>query len=65
MDDAELERMLDDLEADRAERKESWADSDKIRQAICAFANDLPGHSKPGVLFIGVDDKGIPGEFWP
>jgi ATP-dependent DNA helicase RecG len=28
--------------------------------AICAFANDLPGHGKPGVVFVGVRDDGSP-----
>lgn len=60
MTDAELEQLLDDLESDRVERKESTNDGDKIRQAICAFANDLPDHRQPGVLFIGVDDEGRP-----
>jgi len=60
--DTELEALLDDLESDRAERKESWAgDSpEKGSQAICAFANDLPNHQKPGVLFVGVEDNGAP-----
>ena len=60
MTDEELELLLDDIESDRVERKESPADGDKIRQAICAFANDLPGHNLPGVLFVGVNDKGKP-----
>lgn len=60
MRDEDLEALLDDLESDRVERKESSADGDKIRQAICAFANDLPGHGQPGVLFVGVNDGGQP-----
>jgi len=58
MDLQELEALLSDLESDRVERKESAADGDRIRQAICAFANDLPDHRKPGVLFIGARDDG-------
>ncbi len=58
MDDSELERLLGDIESDRVERKESASDGDKLRQAICAFANDLPGHARPGVLFVGVGDDG-------
>jgi ATP-dependent DNA helicase RecG len=60
--DTELLALLDDLESDRAERKEAWVGSapEKARQAICAFANDLPGSSQPGVLFIGVKDNGTP-----
>ena len=60
MDEHELEALLADLESDRVERKASASDMDKLRQVICAFANDLPGHGKPGVLFIGVDDHGQP-----
>jgi len=60
MTDAELELLLDDIESDRAERKESGGDGDKIRQAVCAFANNLPSHQQPGVLFVGVNDDGKP-----
>ena len=60
--DRELEAMMADLESDRLERKESLGGDapKKIRQAVCAFANDLPDHGQPGVLFIGVDDDGRP-----
>ena len=60
--DAELEALLDDLESDKAERKESWSGSSpkKGRQAVCAFANDLPNHNAQGVLFIGAHDSGKP-----
>jgi len=58
MDHQELEKLLHDLESDRVERKESAADGDRVRQAICAFANDLPDHRKPGVLFVGARDDG-------
>jgi ATP-dependent DNA helicase RecG len=58
MTDDELDRLLSHLESDRTERKASAANSDRIRQAICAFANDMPNHDEPGVLFIGVNDNG-------
>ncbi len=58
MTDEELEVLLCDLESDRVERKESIADTTKIRQAICAFANDMLGHGEPGVVFVGVKDNG-------
>jgi len=58
VDDHELEQLLADLESDRVERKESLSPIDKIQQAICAFANDLPDHRKPGILFIGIADNG-------
>ena len=56
----ELERLMSDLESDRVERKESITEREKIRQAICAFANDLPAHRAPGYIFIGVGDAGEP-----
>ena len=58
MDNAELERLLLDLESDRTERKSSIGHRDKIAEAICAFANDLPNHAAPGVIFVGVHDDG-------
>jgi ATP-dependent DNA helicase RecG len=60
--DAELEDLLDDVESDLAERKQSWKGDapEKGRQAICAFANDLSNHRKPGVLFVGAKDDGSP-----
>lgn len=60
--DEELEALLDDLESDHAERKQSWSGDapDRGSQAICAFANDLPDHKRPGVLFVGAFDNGKP-----
>ncbi|NPT39609.1 ATP-binding protein [Paraburkholderia xenovorans] len=60
--DQELTDLLNDIESDHAERKESFKGDvpKKARQAICAFANDLVGHERPGVLFIGVKDNGEP-----
>lgn len=58
MDDQELELLLTDLESDRVERKASISEKDKIRQDICAFANDLPNHRRPGIIFIGVNNNG-------
>ena len=58
MTDVELRELLHDLESDRVERKRSAADMGKIRQAICAFANDLPNYQAPGVLFVGAEDDG-------
>lgn len=58
MDDNELKILVKDIESDRVERKASIADRGKIRQAVCAFANDLPNHRQPGVIFIGANDDG-------
>jgi ATP-dependent DNA helicase RecG len=59
--DAELEQMLADLESDRVERKETFGGSapTAVREAVCAFANDLPNHRLPGVVFIGVTNGGV------
>lgn len=58
MDREELIRLLGDLESDRIERTVSLTNTDKFAQAICAFANDMPQHRRPGYLFVGVDDRG-------
>lgn len=57
MSDLELVELLV-AESDRVERKPSLADRTDIRKVICAFANDLPNHRKPGVVVIGVKDDG-------
>ena len=56
--DAALEALMADLESDLVERKETAVDGRKIRRNVCAFANDLPGHGRPGVLLVGVRDDG-------
>jgi ATP-dependent DNA helicase RecG len=58
MNQQELQLMLRDLESDLVERKASLSSPDRIRQAICAFANDLPDHRCPGLIFIGAKDDG-------
>ena len=58
MNDTELGALLLDIESDRVERKASLSDPDRIREAICAFANDLPNHREPGVIFVGSNDDG-------
>ena len=62
--DAELEGMLADIESDLAERKESLKGDapTKAREAVCAFANDLPDYRRPGVVFIGAHDDGTPSQ---
>ena len=58
----QLERMLKDIESDLVERKESFSGKapKTVREAVCAFANDLPNHHRPGVVFIGARDNGRP-----
>src|SRR5579862_5870728 len=54
--------MLADLESDIVERKETFGGDapDRVREAVCAFANDLPDRRRPGVVFIGARDDGSP-----
>jgi ATP-dependent DNA helicase RecG len=58
--DQELEQMLADVESDLVERKESFRGDapTTVRETVCAFANDLPGHGRPGVIFVGARDGG-------
>ena len=60
-DDA-LTVMMTDAESDLVERKQSLRGDAlaKIREAVCAFANDLPDRRQPGVIFVGVRDDGRP-----
>lgn len=60
--DEDLKRLLKDTESDLVERKEAWRGDapDSGRQAVCAFANDLPDHRKPGILFVGARNDGTP-----
>lgn len=62
LDDSELESIMDQGESFRVEYKETLAGSAprSIREAVCAFANDLPGSGQPGVVFVGVEDNGEP-----
>ena len=45
-------------ESHRIERTISTSNMDKFQEAICAFANDLPGSRKKGYLLLGVHDDG-------
>ncbi len=60
LDHQDLLELLNGGEADRVEFKESLSGSapNAIREAICAFSNDLPNHRKPGLIFVGARDDG-------
>jgi ATP-dependent DNA helicase RecG len=58
LNEEQLKALMADLESDTAERTESTTNTDKFGQAICAFANDLPNHRRPGYLLVGVKDDG-------
>ena len=59
---AQLTAMLAGVEPDLVERKETFEGEapNTVRQTICAFANDLPNHRRPGVIFVGARDDGTP-----
>ena len=56
--DEELLQIIETGESDAVEFKESLSGSasEGIREAICAFANDLPDHRNPGLVLVGVKD---------
>ena len=61
--DEELLQIIETGESDAVEFKESLSGSvlERIREAICAFANDLPDHRKRGLILVGVKDDIILG----
>ncbi len=58
MTEAELRALIARHESDRVELTTATKDTEKFAEAVCAFANDLPGHGHPGFLVVGVDDGG-------
>jgi ATP-dependent DNA helicase RecG len=56
LSDDELRIAFVNTELDRVERKRNASDTDRISEFICAMANDLPGHDRPGVIFIGQEN---------
>jgi ATP-dependent DNA helicase RecG len=55
--EAELLKLLGEIESFGVERTVSVDKTDKFAQAICAFANDMAASGLPGYLLIGADDK--------
>lgn len=62
LDDDELAHLIEGAESTRVEFKETLGGSapDRLREAICAFANDLPGSGRPGIAVVGLRDDGTP-----
>lgn len=54
----ELYELIHSDESYRIERTVSTGNMDKFQEAICAFANDMPGKRQKGYLLIGVYDDG-------
>lgn len=55
---ADILELLKSTESYRVERTVSTGNMDKFCEAICAFANDMPGSRKNGYLIIGAKDDG-------
>ncbi len=62
LDDDELARLIEGAESTRVEFKETLGGNapTRLREAICAFANDLPGSGLPGIAVVGLRDDGTP-----
>lgn len=58
MTEQELHEIIAVDENYRIELTTSTGDMDKFQEAICAFANDMPGTRKKGYLLIGVRNNG-------
>jgi ATP-dependent DNA helicase RecG len=60
LSDDQLRALAAAPEAYDLEKKRSFSkrDGEKIRRTLCAFANDLPGSGRTGVLLLGVADDG-------
>lgn len=52
----DVARMIADVESAHVERTTSTSNTAKFAEAVCAFANDMPGSGEPGFLIIGADD---------
>ena len=57
-----LAQYIESHETDRTEFKETLQGKapKRIREAICAFANDLPGRGEPGIAVVGLKNDGTP-----
>jgi ATP-dependent DNA helicase RecG len=53
----ELRTLIQSNETDRVEMTRSTTDTDKFREAICSFSNDMAGRKQPGYLLVGVDQE--------
>lgn len=54
----DFESILAKGETDRVEFKESASKLSDIKEAVCAFANDINGTGLKGLVLVGVDKKG-------
>ena len=57
--DDELQQIIKTGESESVEFKESLSGKapERMREAICSFANDLPGQGKSGFIIVGIKDN--------
>ena len=62
LSDQQLGELIAHGESASVEFKESLGGSasERIEEAVCAFANDLPGTGRPGFVIVGLADDGSP-----
>ncbi|MYG51471.1 MAG: transcriptional regulator [Rhodospirillaceae bacterium] len=62
IEDSALAHLVAEGESERVEFKERLSPDamGRIEEAICAFANDLAGTEKLGVVIVGLNDNGQP-----
>jgi ATP-dependent DNA helicase RecG len=46
-------------ESERIERKRAFSNAESVREAICAFANDMQRSGESGFVLLGVEDGGM------
>jgi ATP-dependent DNA helicase RecG len=57
---AQVRELIARPESTHIERKRTYCKkgADRLRETICAFANDVDGTGEPGYLLVGVEDDG-------
>lgn len=62
VDDDKLTLLIEEGESVRVEFKKSLdgSASERIQETVCAFANDLSGSGDPGIVVVGLTDRGKP-----
>ena len=57
-DDSAILELLRSGESEHLECKRDTSSLERLRETLCAFANDLAGRGVPGVLLVGIADDG-------
>lgn len=60
LNSSEILGLIPGGKSDRLAFTSCTANTTRLAQTVCAFANDMPGHRKPGYLIVGVNTGGSP-----